>query len=124
MEFLKDSLSTENAFTLLAQARLFNAPQLADLCLALIDRDTTEAIQADGFLSIDHETLCAVLRRDTLRVNELPLFNAALRWSSEECARKGLPLGPQSQREVLGEALRLIRFPQMGIEEFSANVGE
>jgi BTB/POZ domain-containing protein 1/2 len=42
---------------LLTQARLFDEPQLAALCLETIDKNTHEALQADGFTDIDLETL-------------------------------------------------------------------
>lgn len=76
MDFLKENLSAENAFMMLTQARLFDEPHLASLCMEIIDRDTSEALQAEGFTEIDKETLCVVLSRDTLRIAELPLFNA------------------------------------------------
>lgn len=76
VNFLKEHLSADNAFMLLAQSRLFDEPNLMENCLEIIDRDTCEALRAEGFLEIDHDTLCAVLQRDTLRVNELPLFHA------------------------------------------------
>lgn len=61
---------------LLAQARLFDEYNLSELCLSIIDRETNEALQAESFLDIDHETLCVVLERDTLRISELTLFYA------------------------------------------------
>jgi len=44
--------------------------------LEIIDEDAQEALKADEFVNIDHETLCLVLKRNTLRVKELTLFNA------------------------------------------------
>ena len=90
MEFLKRNLSSENAFVLLTQARLFDEPQLATLCLDAIDRATTEALTAEGFTDIDLDTLCATLERDTLGVRECKLFAAVCRWAEAECARQGI----------------------------------
>jgi len=42
-------------------------------------RNTNSAINAEGFVDIDLETLCAVLERDTLRVKELDLFQSVLK---------------------------------------------
>ncbi len=50
MDFLKKNLSYDNAFMLLTQARLFDEPQLAALCLEMIDKHTPEAIGAEGKL--------------------------------------------------------------------------
>ena len=56
------------------QARLFDEPQLAALCLETIDKNTPEALGAEGFTDIDINTLGAVLDRDSLRIKEAKLF--------------------------------------------------
>lgn len=48
VDFLKRNLGADNAFMLLTQARLFDEPQLASLCLDIIDRNTVEALNAEG----------------------------------------------------------------------------
>lgn len=63
VDFLKSNLGTDNAFLLLTQARLFDEPQLAALCLEMIDKNTTDALNAEGFTDIDQDTLNAVLER-------------------------------------------------------------
>lgn len=80
VDFLKNNLTSDNAFLLLTQARLFDEPQLASVCLDTIDRFTTDALNADGFTDIDIDTLMVVLERDTLRVRESKLFQAVLRY--------------------------------------------
>ncbi|XP_028672306.2 BTB/POZ domain-containing protein 2 [Erpetoichthys calabaricus] len=120
VEFLKKNLRADNAFMLLTQARLFDEPQLASLCLENIDKNTSDAINAEGFTDIDLDTLMAVLERDTLGIREIRLFNAVVRWSEAESQRQQLPVTPENKRRVLGKALSLIRFPLMTIEEFAA----
>lgn len=124
VEFLKRHLSPDNAFMLLTQARLFDEPQLAALCLEVIDKHTSEALAAEGFTDIDLETLCAVLERDTLRIREAALYGAVVRWSTEECHRQASPVTPDQQRSVLGRALSLIRFPLMSVEEFAQSAAQ
>ncbi|XP_038634150.1 BTB/POZ domain-containing protein 2-like isoform X2 [Scyliorhinus canicula] len=102
------------------EARLFDEPQLASLCLENIDKNTSDAISAEGFTDIDLDTLMAVLERDTLGIREIRLFNAVVRWADAECQRQQLQLTPENKRKVLGKALSLIRFPLMTIEEFAA----
>ncbi|XP_055514831.1 BTB/POZ domain-containing protein 2-like isoform X2 [Leucoraja erinacea] len=102
------------------EARLFDEPQLASLCLENIDKNTSDAINAEGFTDIDLDTLMAVLERDTLGIREIRLFNAVVRWAEAECQRQQLQLTPENKRKVLGKALSLIRFPLMTIEEFAA----
>lgn len=124
VDFLKKNLSPDNAFMLLSQARLFDEPQLADLCLECIDKNTAEAIAAEGFTDIDFETLCVVLQRDTLSIRESLLFAEALRWAEHECQRRRIPSTPENKRNVLSRALYMIRFPLMTIEEFAAGVAQ
>lgn len=40
-------------FPISVQARLFDEPQLASLCLESIDKNTADAIAAEGFTDID-----------------------------------------------------------------------
>ncbi|XP_049321201.1 BTB/POZ domain-containing protein 2a isoform X1 [Astyanax mexicanus] len=120
VEFLKKNLRADNAFMLLTQARLFDEPQLASLCLENIDKNTADALAAEGFTDVDLDTLVAVLERDTLGVREVRLFGAAVRWAEAETQRQQLQPTPENKRRVLGKALGLIRFPLMTIEEFAA----
>ncbi|XP_032368910.1 BTB/POZ domain-containing protein 1 isoform X2 [Etheostoma spectabile] len=120
VEFLTKHLRADNAFMLLTQARLFDEPQLASLCLDTIDKSTADAINAEGFTDIDLETLCAVLQRDTLSIRENRLFGAVVRWAEAECYRQQLPQTSENKQKVLGKALPLIRFPLMTVEEFAA----
>ena len=62
-----------------AQARLFDEPDLAALCLDTIDKSTAVALAADGFVDVDRDTLCSVLERNMLRIRESRLFAAVLR---------------------------------------------
>ncbi|RWS19972.1 BTB/POZ domain-containing protein 2-like protein, partial [Leptotrombidium deliense] len=55
VEFLKQNLSSDNAFMLLTQARLFDETVLAQMCLDTIDKHTVDALSAEGFLDIDHD---------------------------------------------------------------------
>ncbi|XP_034241100.1 BTB/POZ domain-containing protein 2-like [Thrips palmi] len=124
VEFLERNLCSENAFLLLTQARLFDEPQLADLCLETIDKNTTEAFAADGFTDIDLSTLIVVLGRDTLRIREAKLFQAIQRWAEAECLRQHIPVSGENQRGALGRALFLVRFPLMTVEEFACGAAQ
>lgn len=119
VDFLKKHLCADNAFMLLTQARLFDEPQLAALCLETIDKNTPEALGAEGFTDIDINTLSAVLDRDSLRIKEAKLFAAVLKWSEAECSRQSLQMTPENKRAVLGRVLGQIRFPLMTVEEFA-----
>lgn len=59
---------------------MFDEPQLALLCLESIDKQTPEALNAEGFVDIDVETLSMVLDRDSLRVKESILFASLVKY--------------------------------------------
>lgn len=124
VDFLKANLNPDNAFMLLTQARLFDESNLADLCLETIDKHTMDSLFSDSFLDVDLDTLKLVLNRDTLRVREVSLFINVVRWAEMECTRRGLEVSGENKRKVLKEALYLIRFPLMNIEEFAMNVAQ
>jgi len=121
VDYLKRNLCSDNAFTLLTQARLFDEPQLMALCLETIDKTTSESLAAEGFTDVDIDTLCSVLERDTLGIRECKLFSAVCRWAEAECSRRQLEPTADNKRQVLGtRTLDLIRFPLMSIGEFAA----
>ncbi|EDO45550.1 predicted protein [Nematostella vectensis] len=120
VDFLKKNLAPDNAFMLLSQARLFDEPQLAALCLECIDKNTVEAVNAEGFPDIDYDTLYVVLQRDTLAIRESQLFTAVARWAEHECLRRRIPSNAENKRTALAKALYQIRFPLMTVEEFAS----
>ncbi|KAI3422352.1 BTB/POZ domain-containing protein 1 [Globodera pallida] len=122
VNFLETCLNGDNAFMLLSKARFYDEQRLANQCLEIIDEETQEAMKSEDFLSIDHETLCAVLGRDTLRVKELSLFKATVRWAFEKCRAKCLQPTPENLRLALGVALNQLRFPLMSPSDFAKYV--
>lgn len=118
VDFLEKSLTTNNAFLLLNQARFYDELELVESCLNLIEKNTTEALNSDYFIDIDLGTLIAVLERESLQVFESKLFESIVLWSKVECVRKELSVTPENQRTVLGRALSLIIYPLMTLKEF------
>ncbi|RWS28897.1 BTB/POZ domain-containing protein 2-like protein, partial [Leptotrombidium deliense] len=62
--------------------------------------------------------------RDTLRIREVVLFNAVVRWAEAYCLRHNKPNNAENQRKVLDRALYLIRIPLMTVEEFACDVAQ
>ncbi|XP_072159750.1 BTB/POZ domain-containing protein 1 isoform X4 [Bemisia tabaci] len=123
-EFLQKNLCPNNAFTILVQAKSFSEKSLAESCLDIIDETAEVAMSCEDFLEIDFPTLCEVLKRDTMEVKETALFDAAVRWATAECSRKGLEVTRENQRSLLEGALPLIRFPLMTQKEFTTTVAK
>jgi len=119
VKFLNMSLRPDNAFLLVSQARLFDEQELVERCFEVIDVHTSDTLEADGFLDIDFTTLSECLTRNTLRITEIQLFKAVVKWAATRCDRKGDEPSGKKLREVLGSAINLIRFPLMTMEEFA-----
>uniref|UniRef100_A0A914YW42 BTB domain-containing protein n=1 Tax=Panagrolaimus superbus TaxID=310955 RepID=A0A914YW42_9BILA len=119
IEYLGDNLTPANTFFLLDQAKNFDIPVLIEMCLEQIDHYTTDYFSSDGFLEVSYESLCCIIKRDTLRIRELALFQCVLRWLNAECERRGIDATTSNKREILGHALYSIRFPLISVEEFA-----
>uniref|UniRef100_A0A914DLE7 BTB domain-containing protein n=1 Tax=Acrobeloides nanus TaxID=290746 RepID=A0A914DLE7_9BILA len=121
-EFLKHTLSSENACLLLTQAILFDMKELATACMSIIENDTTTALNGENITYLDLSTLKNIIKTDSLVISELELFQAVERWVEAEILRRKLPISYESKREVLGDAIYLIRFPLMSINDFGKYV--
>ncbi len=124
VDYLERSLSARNACVLLSQSHLFEEPDLMQRCWEVIDAQAEEALASDSFVDVDYKTLENILRRETLNVKELVLFEAASKWADAECARQDLVATPEKKRYVLGKALYLIRVPTMPVKEFANSVAK
>merc|ERR1719187_773530 len=119
VKYLETSLTARNACLLLSQSRLFEEPELMSRCWDVIDAQAEIALRSEGFTDIDFHTLETILARETLNCKEIVVFDAALSWASAECCRRGEVPTPDLQRQVLGNAMNLIRFPAMAVEDFA-----
>ncbi|XP_017778270.1 PREDICTED: BTB/POZ domain-containing protein 6 isoform X2 [Nicrophorus vespilloides] len=119
VNYLETSLTAKNACLLLSQSRLFEEPELMQRCWEVIDAQAEMALRSDGFVDIDMSTLESVLGRETLNCKEMNLLEAALNWAGAECVRREIEPSPQNKRNVLGNALYLVRIPTMSLEEFA-----
>jgi len=121
-ELLLERMSPENILLIYNRALIFDESKLAEFCLRFLDRQIDKVIATENFLDIDQPTLCTLLERENLRVEECTLFKGVFKWTETECMRKGIEVTTSNRREVLGRALYLIRFPTMTKEEFSIEV--
>ena len=124
VEFLMDILAVENAFVLLEQAIEFDEKELEAKCWELVDLKTTDVVAAEGFTDISGATLATLLKRQTLKVNEVDLFKAVIKWSEAECSRKEIEANAKNKRIVMGNAIYHIRFASMTAQEFAQNVSQ
>ncbi|KAH7706130.1 BTB/POZ domain-containing protein 2-like protein [Aphelenchoides avenae] len=88
-------------------------------CLDFLDKNAASLTKRPSFLRISHERLKRNLARNSLGINEVDLYRAAIKWARAQLKRANKRHTHQAIREVLGKALLLIRFPIMHPQEFS-----
>ncbi|KAH7672997.1 BTB domain containing 3, partial [Aphelenchoides avenae] len=87
-------------------------------CWTFIDENTVDVLGSEKFLDVSHSLLKEILGRQTLKVREIFLYNNAYNWADAELKRQSRAVTDKAIRDVLGDALYLIRFPQMHPKEF------
>ena len=122
-EYLEKELGPEDVFSVLPLVQKKGDEKLEQHCWNIVDCETQRAVCSEPFLNTSREMLCQILRRDSLRVKELDLFQAVDKWVSKIIEEKGLENNGESKRAILGEeVIRLIRFPLMSQKEFAEKV--
>ncbi|KAL3090674.1 hypothetical protein niasHS_004466 [Heterodera schachtii] len=111
-----------NVFVAFEKAQLLNMEDFSLRCLHYIDQNTTALIKSEAFLQIDQDLLCVILERDQLRISEIEIWNAALRWADEQCRQNEIECCAENRRKMLGPALSNIRFPLIAKEGFTRTV--
>ncbi|XP_063218540.1 uncharacterized protein LOC134528805 [Bacillus rossius redtenbacheri] len=118
-KYLADMLGTGNVCSVLEFARDSGDQQLAERCLQFLCHHAEAVLRHPSFLAASRATLHQVLDQDRLVVaSEADVAEAAVRWSAEECRRRGLPSRPANRREVLREFLGKLRLLTLSAEEF------
>ena len=115
---LQANMKPENVVTVLEQAIHFDEKELEKKCWEMIDNKTSEAVTSDTFSDISQKTLINLLKRESLNIEEVQLFQAVLKWSESECSKKGMEVTGKNKRAVLGDAIYQIRFLSMSEKEF------
>ena len=113
VDFLDNELKASNACSILDHCQFFDQKDLSKKCIAIIERNTEEALASDDFINISSETLGCILNSAHLAIQEAQLFEKAFKWASNRTN------GTLSVRAVLGNNLYKIRFPCMKNQEFT-----
>ncbi len=124
VELLEATLGVENVITALQQALRFNEKILEEKCWDLIELKTSDAIASDAFVDVNQTTLEELLKRESLKVKEVDLFKAVLKWSEVECSRKGIEPNAENKRAAIGNAIYQIRFASMTAQKFAENASQ
>ena len=117
-KFVEESVTTDNVLIALQQSLFFDAEAAVNKCLEIIRENAYHIVKQDSFLSLNLASLKAILQLDILEINEIDLFLAVNRWSESKLMEAGKEVSPELKRDVLGDAVHLIRFPVMEWKDF------
>lgn len=86
----------------------FDATQLIEKCIGYIENQAFEVVASSEFLKLDQDLVVSIYKNEKIVVEEIDLFNAALRWGKNQ---KG------ELKELLAPILEHIRFPLMNADD-------
>ena len=122
VKFLSQDINANNAVLVLQQASKFEEEELLQKCVKYICSDVSQSLKSEYFLNLNLDTLKIILKQDKLNITEIQLFKFVQCWCDHKLAgveRETEHLN--AERELLGDALYLIRFPVMSALDFAEN---
>ena len=121
---LEASIKPDNVFTLLEQAMHLDEKKLEEKCWDIVSKETQECLNSEGFCNIKLRTLNSLLKKRSLEIYEVDLFQAVLKWVDRECARQDISIEEDKtlRRRVLGDSVYDIYFLDMLHEDFTKYV--
>ena len=72
-DYLQDKLDPSNVFTILPTAQKYEEKNLVDQCWKVIESQTEQVLESDGFEMIEKTLLEALVQRETLQIREAEL---------------------------------------------------
>ncbi|XP_055353001.1 BTB/POZ domain-containing protein 6-like [Paramacrobiotus metropolitanus] len=123
-DFVVDQLKPENCLTTMKLALDWQAENIVEKCLALVDTKTAAVLWSKEFTKISRSMLHTILQRSELSAEENVIYLAVERWAAAACARSFMDASGANRRKVLGDALFLVRFPLLGNAQLADGPGK
>lgn len=120
--FMENRIDAENVFGIMEEAHTYGLAALTEKCLKYLVQNIEEALASESFSLICKHCIGSILRMDSLNIGEEKLFEHVMVWAGAECSRKKLLVTDKNKRDVLGENIKLIRFPVMADSYFKDKV--
>lgn len=110
-DFLNDKIDANNALDILKQCEFFrDTEQLQERCWSIVDLQTRQCLRSKSFLSTSEAILEALVKRETLDIDEPELFRAVISRAEAQCKVHSLEPIAKNIRQFLGGAMAHIRF--------------
>ncbi|XP_048750963.2 BTB/POZ domain-containing protein 2-like [Ostrea edulis] len=110
---LKNFIRTDIVCQMMEFAKLYDDPDLVDICLKAVEIHMPSFLYSEMFLKMCTSCIYEITQQENILAPEEVIFARVLIWSEEECIRQELPVTAENQRNVLGDILYEIRFPLM-----------
>jgi len=110
--------SAKNALSKLKQAK----GSKQKLALEYIDIYAREVFKQPDFRALPLETLLQLVKRNTLNIPEVEVFEGCIEWGRAELKRTSVTDSPETLRKVLAEVMPHIRFPVMTTQDVAVKV--
>lgn len=120
VEFMEGDITADSACKRFEEGRkLLND---ASFGLKYIEENAQDVFASEDFLNLTRESLTVLLKSNSLCIEEADLFEAVIRWAEAECKRQDKKVTADNKREVLGDLVTLVRFPQLTMQEVVTKV--
>ena len=116
--FLEENLTTKHVAVIFEECIFFGELDVVKLCKDVIAGYSDEVITSAAFLTIEQDTLKAILDMDELNASEVSIFQACIKWAKAKIDANKEEVTGGKMRDVLGKALYSIRFTEMTSQDF------
>lgn len=113
---MKNSLSVRKVLKILANDI---TDELSEDFKYFARRNTKAILDDPQFPDINRNALEIILHLNKLDISEMEIFDAAIKWAERACQKLRIEMTSKNKRTILGDAIKLIRFPIMTALQFS-----
>ncbi|XP_065061128.1 BTB/POZ domain-containing protein 6-B-like [Rhopilema esculentum] len=114
------NIGTYNSLDFLEKSLLdIGHDDMVDECLKIVRKDISVLVRTERFLDLHLKSLKVILASKRLDISEIDLFHAVNKWCLHQISKASLEGETKSKKEVLGDALYLIRFPTISMDDLT-----
>ena len=118
-QFITCKPTVDNVLAVLNRSELLMDKELTNVCLKIIAYKTRNVVNKDSFLDLSLAALEMILALENPKILEVDLFLAVDKWCSHQLNKEPQKNSGKTKRNVIGEAIKHIRFPTMSMQDFS-----
>lgn len=120
IEVLQNAISRTNCFTYFSKGyALYGNNPVVKTCLEFIQFAPNVIFKNENFPDLEIYAIIEILRNDVINITEYELYESLLLWATENCKRQEFPDTTENKRDLIKDALKLIRFTTLTADEFT-----